>query len=71
MKYIIDRFEGDVAFCETADGKREEINKALLPESAKEGSAVEFDSNGKSRLDDSERVNSIASEMKKVFHACP
>ncbi|MDR1703887.1 MAG: DUF3006 domain-containing protein [Clostridiales bacterium] len=68
MKYIVDRFEGDIAVCETEDGSRREIIRSLLPEGAREGSAVVFDEDGNSRLiDDSERVNRIAAKMKNIF----
>ncbi len=41
MKLIIDRFEGDIAVCETDDLKHTEIQRNLLPEGVREGDAVE------------------------------
>jgi hypothetical protein len=68
MKYIIDRFEGDLAVCEDAEMNRIEISRTLLPEGAREGSAVAADENGVYRLiDDTERVSRIADKMKSVF----
>jgi hypothetical protein len=64
----VDRFEGDIAVCEAEDGRRREIIRSLLPEGAREGSAVEFDEDGNSRLiDDSERVNRIAAKIKSIL----
>jgi translation initiation factor 6 (eIF-6) len=40
MKYIIDRFEGDLAVCEAEDGKMVEIEKSKLPENAEVGDVI-------------------------------
>ena len=37
---IIDRFEGDTAVCETAEGQMVEILRSLLPPEAREGSVL-------------------------------
>ena len=39
-KYIIDRFEGETAVCETVDEKTVAIDKASLPENAREGMVI-------------------------------
>lgn len=40
MRYVIDRFEGDFAVCETPEGTMVNVARALLPADAKEGRAV-------------------------------
>ncbi len=69
MKYIIHRFEGDIAICETANGSRSTmISKALLPEGAREGSAITYSDKGKYALiDDSKRINLIAAKMRNIL----
>lgn len=46
MKLIIDRFEGDFAVCEKEDKTMINIDKANLPQQAKEGDVIVF-KNGK------------------------
>ena len=41
MKLIIDRFEGDIAVCETDDGGHVDIARELLPDGILEGVAIE------------------------------
>jgi len=50
MQYIIDRFEGELAVCQRADGVLEDIPLAQLPEGIKEGSVLAFE-NGAWELD--------------------
>ncbi|KYD09109.1 DUF3006 domain-containing protein [Heyndrickxia sporothermodurans] len=40
MKYIIDRFEGEIAVCETEEGKMIEIDKRSIPAKAKIGDVL-------------------------------
>lgn len=40
MKFIIDRFEGDFAVVELADGKITQIPKCVLPTDAQEGDVL-------------------------------
>lgn len=42
IKYVIDRFEGNFAVCETPERKMVNVPRRLLPESAREGMAVLF-----------------------------
>ena len=42
MEFVIDRFEGEFAVVELADGKIAELPKALLPIGAKEGDTVKI-----------------------------
>ena len=42
-KYIIDRFEGQFAICETSDLEYINISKELLPKRVKEGDVLLFD----------------------------
>ena len=39
-KLTVDRFEGDIAVCETSDGGHVDIPKSSLPESVREGDVV-------------------------------
>ena len=41
MRLIIDRFEGDIAVCETNDGGHVDIARALLPHDIQEGEVIE------------------------------
>ena len=41
MKFVIDRFEGDIAICEPLDkGDLFHVKKALLPDGAREGDVL-------------------------------
>ena len=42
MQYIIDRIEGNLAVCERADGRFEDISLEQLPKGAREGSVLLF-----------------------------
>ena len=54
MKYIIDRFEGDIAVCECADsGETVNLHRSLFMYNAKEGDAV-TEQDGKYILDNIE-----------------
>ena len=46
-KYIIDRFEGDYAVCETEDMSFINIDIPLLPHGVKEGDVITADSTGR------------------------
>lgn len=43
VQYIIDRFEGEFAVCETSELKFVNILKKDLPKDVKEGDVLEFD----------------------------
>ena len=43
MKYIIDRFEGDFAVIELADGSRADMPRKLVPAAAKEGDTLRIE----------------------------
>ena len=45
MKYIIDRFEGDIAACEDETGHTLDIKKSELPKIADVGDVVIFENN--------------------------
>lgn len=40
MEYIIDRFEGNMAVCETSLGNSVNLTKGLIPGNAKEGDVL-------------------------------
>lgn len=42
-KYIIDRFEGETAVCETENEEMIDIDRVLLPENAREGMVISLD----------------------------
>ena len=68
MKYIIDRFEGDIAVCEDEAQARIEIDRAKLPDKAREGSTISIDDSGAiSLLDDKEREKRIGDKMKAAW----
>jgi Protein of unknown function (DUF3006) len=69
MKYIIDRFEGDLAVCEAEDGKMVEIEKSKLPENAEVGDIIVLE-NGHFRVDKEEtdrRRKEIEDLMNELF----
>jgi len=45
MKTSIDRFEGEFAVCESADGTSMNIEKSKLPKGAKAGDVLDIDGN--------------------------
>ena len=45
MRYIIDRFEGDIAVCEDATGHTLDIKKSKLPKNADVGDMIVFENN--------------------------
>jgi hypothetical protein len=69
MKYIIDRFEGDLAVCEAEDGKLVDIEKSKLPKNAEVGDVLVLE-NGKFRVDKKEtekRRKEIEDLMNELF----
>jgi hypothetical protein len=69
MKYIIDRFEGDLAVCEAEDGRMVDIEKSKLPKNAEVGDILVLE-NGKFRVDKKEtekRRKEIEDLMNEVF----
>lgn len=50
-EYIIDRFEGEVAVCESPDGTMMEFALADLPDDVREGDVVGLDATGLRLLD--------------------
>jgi Protein of unknown function (DUF3006) len=69
MKYIIDRFEGDLAVCEAEDGKMVDIEKSKLPKNAEIGDVIILE-NGYFRIDKEEtdkRRKEIEDLMNELF----
>jgi Protein of unknown function (DUF3006) len=69
MKYIIDRFEGDLAVCEAEDGKMVDIEKSRLPKNAEVGDVIVLE-NGHFRVDKKEtdrRRKEIEDLMNELF----
>jgi 3-phosphoglycerate kinase len=69
VKYIIDRFEGDLAVCETEDGKMVDIEKSKLPKNAEVGDVIILE-NGRFRVDKEEtdkRRKEIEDLMNELF----
>ena len=54
MKGVIDRFEGNYAVIEMADGTMKNILRAILPFDAKEGDVIELDEHGVIMIDEDE-----------------
>ena len=68
MKYVIDRFEGDVAICEDDSRNFIEIRRDRLPAGAKEGSVLSVCGGGAISLsEDPERSKRIAGKMDSVW----
>lgn len=68
-KLTIDRFEGDLAVCETEDEDFVEIPRSELPKDAKEGSIIS-DRCGAYQVDTAataERRVLISDKMRKLF----
>lgn len=68
-RYIIDRFEGETAVCETQNEEMVAIAKASLPENAHEGMVIRFE-NGVYLADEQEtksRQDRIKSLLKRVM----
>ncbi|ARP44588.1 MULTISPECIES: DUF3006 domain-containing protein [Anoxybacillaceae] len=69
MKYIIDRFEGDLAVCEAEDGKMVDIEKSNLPKNAEVGDVIILE-NGHFRVDKEDtdkRRKEIEDLMNELF----
>jgi hypothetical protein len=68
MKCVIDRIEGNIAVCESDDGRIVEIAIIRLPKAVKEGSAIFIEADGTiTTADNSEREKRIADKMKAVW----
>lgn len=69
MQYIIDRFEGDFAICETEKMEFIEIHKSKIPVSAKEGDVLVKENNAYriSENRTAERKKCIDEKLKKLF----
>ena len=69
-KYIIDRFEGDYAVCETGSGGFVNIQKNLLPGGAAEGDVIAAEGEprvyGIDTVETEARRNRIKEKMKKL-----
>jgi hypothetical protein len=69
MKYIIDRFEDDLAVCEDENGKMVDIEKSKLPKNAEVGDVIILE-NGHFRVDKEEtdkRRKEIEELMNEVW----
>ena len=68
MKVIVDRFEGDLAVCETEDKSMVDIPKKELPKEVQAGDVVIIE-NGKSRVEKGEtqerkqRIEKLANDL--------
>lgn len=69
MKYIIDRFEGEFAVCETEKKEFIEIHKSAIPATAKEGDTLVRENNiyRISENETAERKKRIDDKLKKLF----
>lgn len=65
MKYIIDRFEKDIAVLEQSNGTTIDIQISLLPEGSKEGDSL-VKKNGKYVVDKAE-TSKRKNEIQKLF----
>lgn len=69
MHYIIDRFEGDLAICETGDKAMISIERRLIPAEASEGDILLFqdDAYQLDREATRERRQHMEERLKKLF----
>lgn len=68
-RYIIDRFEGETAVCETQDEETIAINRADLPDNVREGTVIRRE-NGTYVADEQEtksRQERIRNLLKRVI----
>lgn len=68
-KYIIDRFEGETAVCETVDEETIAIDRANLPDNVREGTVIRHE-NGVYIADEQEtksRQERIKSLLKRIM----
>lgn len=67
-RLTIDRFEDDVAVCETQEQTMVSISRKLIPEHAIEGSLLEQNNDGSYRLINNEQTrNRIKKKMDDLF----
>lgn len=70
MNYVIDRFEGNIAICNSIlTGENIELSKYLLPKGVKEGDVI-IEEDNKFSVDKKlteERHNNITERMNKLF----
>lgn len=66
-KYIVDRFEEDLAVCENQDGGFENIPISLLPKDIREGSCF-FEKDGLFYID-KEETEDREQKMKELFNS--
>lgn len=65
MKFVIDRFEGDIAIVELQDGNIVECSKLLLPKGSKEGDILCI-SIEKEATEEKKRI--LTDRMNKLFN---
>lgn len=63
--FVIDRFEGDIAVLEDADGKMVDVARGLLPKGAKEGDCLVLDG-ARYVLDEAETKERAARIQRKM-----
>lgn len=70
MNYVIDRFEGNFAICNSIlTGENIELSKNILPKGIKEGDVI-IEKDNKFSIDKKlteERYNKISERMNKLF----
>jgi hypothetical protein len=64
MRYIVDRFEGEYAVCETEQGEYVNIKRSMLPQCTAEGDILIW--NGKEYVLDAEATQVQKEKIKKL-----
>lgn len=67
MRYVIDRFEGNLAVCEREDRTMETLPRSVLPDGCREGSALERTEDGLVLLDNEADRARIRRKMERLF----
>ena len=67
MRYIIDRFEGDFAVCETEGRAMVDIPRTVLPQDCAEGDALEESGGVWQKVDNSADKARIAQKLRNLF----
>lgn len=67
MKYVIDRFEGDMAILENEQGETMDVACGMLPENVKEGDSLTLNKDGTYTLDETssrrETINNLIDDL--------
>jgi len=67
MRYVIDRFEGELAVCEREDRAMVTLPRAELPPGCREGDALEKTEHGFACADNSDARERIREKLRRLM----